>query len=97
MKIGDLLLIRNGGAYGIYDFSDTDGDVLNSGTACILLDRIPLKHKQRAAVGPTAYYTVYCKISVNNKQLWVSEGSLQKPGHKLLWSYTKRYAKPPKL
>jgi hypothetical protein len=97
MNIGDLVLIRNGGAYGLFDLNDSEGDILKSGTAGILLDKVPIKHKIRGTVGIQCYFTVYCKISVDNKNFWIPEGSLQKPSHKLLWGYIKKYSKQPKL
>lgn len=97
MKIGDLVLVRNGGAYGLFDLNDSEGDIIKSGTAGILLDRVPVKHKKKGTLGIESYFTVYCKITTENKTFWIPEGSLQKPGNKLLWGYVKKYARQPKL
>lgn len=93
MNIGDLVLIRNGGAYGLFDLNDSNGDVLKTSTAGIVIDKVPVKHRK----GNCAYYTVYCKICIENELYWIPEGMLQKPSNKLLWGYIKKYSKQPKV
>jgi hypothetical protein len=97
MKIGDLVLIRNGGAYGLYNLDNSRGEILETGRACVLVDKIVLGKLGTLNGIRTTYYTVFCKVSVNNSTVWLPEGMLQKPGKKLLWSYIKKYAKKPKI
>lgn len=97
MKIGDLVLIRNGGAYGLYNLDSSTGEILKMGTACVIVDKIVLGKIGTLNGIRTTYYTVFCKISANNSIMWLPDGMLQRPGKKLLWPYIKRYAKKPKI
>lgn len=97
MKIGDLVLIRNGGAYGLYNLQNSNGEILKTGSAGIILEKIAVSKRGNISGVPTNYYSVYCKISIDNLSLWVAEGMLQSPGKKLLWAYTKKYATKPKI
>lgn len=95
MNIGDLILVRNGGAYGLYHLNDSKGEILKSGTSGILLEKVSIKNKGYISGIRTDYYTIYCKISIGNTPVWLPEGSIQQPGRKILWGYIKKYKKNP--
>ena len=97
INIGELVLIRKGGAYGLLDWGSTDGEMFSSGTAGVLLDKACLKHKGTLDGIRKEYYSIYCKVSINNNSYWFSEGCIQKPSKRILWVYTKKYLKRPEL